>query len=118
MVMLYLLLEPYLIYSFHGKSALEAAIEESRGADKEPPLTKEQQNLCGNAFDKLTKRELEVADSMLKGMSYTEIAKEFEINPSTVLVHQRNLYSKLQIHSKTELLRVAINADFYKDSEE
>jgi len=51
----------------------------------------------------LTLRERQVADLILQGLSYTEIAKELEISPNTIKTHRMLLYSKLEINSKREL---------------
>ena len=51
----------------------------------------------------LTQRECQVADLMMQGLSYTQIADELEISPNTVKTHRMLLYSKLGINSKREL---------------
>ncbi|MEA5137892.1 response regulator transcription factor [Arcicella rigui] len=58
---------------------------------------------------RLTKRELEVVDYLLKGMSYKEIANKLFISYSTVNDHVKKIYSKLEINSKGELLALFIN---------
>ena len=48
-------------------------------------------------------QELRVAELILRGYSYTKIARTLKIKPSTVKTHRLNIYTKLQIHSKREL---------------
>ncbi len=58
---------------------------------------------------RLTKRELEVVDNLLKGLSYKDIASLLFISYSTVNDHIKKIYSKLEINSKGELLALFIN---------
>ncbi|KUG40604.1 helix-turn-helix transcriptional regulator [Pseudomonas savastanoi pv. fraxini] len=52
---------------------------------------------------KLTGREIEVLKLALSGFSNSEIAGKLSVSPETVKVHRRNLYSKLNIKSQSEL---------------
>ena len=54
--------------------------------------------------EKLSSREQEIFDLLLKGSSPKEIAFKLNIGYSTVDYHRSNLYSKLGIHSIQELL--------------
>ena len=51
----------------------------------------------------LTQRERETTQLLLRGFSTKAIAKRLEIAPGTVMVHKRNLFSKLGITSQYEL---------------
>ncbi|PVW17117.1 response regulator [Marixanthomonas spongiae] len=55
----------------------------------------------------LTKREVEVLEQLSKGLSYTAIAKNLFLSPSTVRKHIENSYKKLQVHSKIEAVQKA-----------
>ncbi|MDI9864353.1 response regulator transcription factor [Flectobacillus sp. DC10W] len=57
----------------------------------------------------LTKREIEVVHFLLKGMSYKEIANSLNISFFTVNDHVKNIYTKLNINSKGELLSLFIS---------
>lgn len=51
----------------------------------------------------LTKTEIKIAEMIALGKSDKEIAKELQISPSTVAVHNKKIFKKLNIHSRKEL---------------
>lgn len=55
----------------------------------------------------LSKREVEVLEQLSKGLSYTVIAQNLILSPSTVRKHIENIYKKLQVHSKIEAVQKA-----------
>lgn len=55
----------------------------------------------------LTTREVEVLEQLSKGLSYTSIADNLFLSPSTVRKHIENIYKKLQVHSKLEAVQKA-----------
>ena len=59
------------------------------------------------SFD-LTDREKEILFCLVKGMSYKMVADNCFISIETVNVHIRNIYKKLQVHSKSEAVIKAI----------
>ena len=60
-----------------------------------------------NTFN-LTDREKEILSCLVEGMSYKLIADECTISIDTVNVHIKNIYKKLQVHSKSEAVAKAI----------
>lgn len=52
--------------------------------------------------DPLSDRELEVLQLIADGLMNREIAQELIISPGTVKVHVKNIYSKLDVHSRTQ----------------
>ncbi len=57
-----------------------------------------------------TKREHEVLTGIFKGMSNKEIAYRLKVDESTVKRHTHNIYEKVGVHSRVELvLRLPIN---------
>jgi len=60
-----------------------------------------------NSFS-LTKREKEILSLLVKGMSYKLIADQCFISLDTVNNHIRNIYKKMQVHSKGEAVAKAI----------
>ena len=118
LAVLYLLLEPYLTYSFREKPLYTPSIERQSKPALEPAdfqsvdlqavdFRSLDVQFQSGAFDRLTNKELQVAELSLQGYSYTEIAGALELQPNTVKWHQKNLYSKLQINSKRELFALA-----------
>ena len=53
----------------------------------------------------LTERENQIAALLLKGYTYRLITQELFISESTVRTHIQNIYFKLGIHNKTELIQ-------------
>ena len=56
---------------------------------------------------KLTDREVDVLEQLAQGLSYTKIADNLFLSPSTVRKHIENIYKKLQVHSKLEAVEKA-----------
>jgi DNA-binding CsgD family transcriptional regulator len=57
-------------------------------------------------FLKLTDRERQVAELLLQGRTYKMIAEELYLSENTVKTHIKNIYSKFNIQSKTELIKM------------
>jgi len=57
----------------------------------------------------LTRREQQITQLLLRGHSSKSIARELDIAPGTVMVHKRNLFSKLGITSQFELFSLFID---------
>ena len=60
----------------------------------------------------LTGRETQVLELLSKGKSYTVIADELFIHKETVKSHIKNIYFKLQVHSKAEAIEKALKNKF------
>lgn len=54
----------------------------------------------------LTKREIEITDLFVQGKSLRKVAETLVISTSTAQTHIKNVYRKLDIHSKDELVDV------------
>ena len=67
-------------------------------------------NLSGNTNDSfnLSAREKEILKCLVEGMSYKMIADTCFISADTVNGHIKNIYKKLQVHSKGEAVAKAI----------
>lgn len=63
------------------------------------------------SFEKLSPREKEIANGILKGLSYKLVALECGISIDTVRIHIKNIYRKLKINSKSQLFNL-INKRF------
>ncbi|MCQ1529641.1 helix-turn-helix domain-containing protein [Lutispora saccharofermentans] len=55
---------------------------------------------------KLTVRESEIVALLLKGRTYKMVADELHLSENTVKTHIKNIYSKLNIQSKAELVNL------------
>jgi DNA-binding CsgD family transcriptional regulator len=65
----------------------------------------------------LTKRELEAVGHVCRGLCNKEVAWEMHISPHTVRCTLVNVYAKLNIHTRYELLMWAIDRGLFKRKE-
>lgn len=56
--------------------------------------------------NELTDRENEIVELLLNGRTYKMIAEELYLSENTVKTHIKNIYSKLHIKSKSELIKM------------
>ena len=61
----------------------------------------------GEGLDMLSPRERDVLCSMMEGKCGGQIAQELMISTDTVRTHTRNIFAKLDVHSRLEAVRVA-----------
>lgn len=57
----------------------------------------------------LTKREKDVLENLVRGLSYKMIAHQIGTGIDTVRAHIKHIYEKLHVHSQTEAVAKAIN---------
>lgn len=57
-------------------------------------------------IENLTTREKEIITYIYKGLSNKEIAEDLFISPNTVKNHIYNIYKKLEIKNKVELIKL------------
>ena len=62
-------------------------------------------------IDRLSPREVEIARAFSTGAAYGEIARALRIAPATVRNHLSNIYTKLDVHSKAELVNALRDAE-------
>ncbi len=89
----YLQLEPFFLYNLNRRIPEKEPSEE--------PIAEEKTS--ESILDTLTKRELEVVDLIGYGYSNGDIAKILFISEHTVKDHTKNIYRKLEVHSRFEL---------------
>lgn len=65
-----------------------------------------------NAINNLTKREREIMQTLLLGLSSKESADRLHISIYTFETHKKNIFRKLEINSTNELMRIAIDYKF------
>ena len=66
----------------------------------------------------LTERELEVVRLVATGITNKEIAGKLYLSPSTVKVHLANIFTKLDVHSRTELTMLAVRSGWVEGATE
>jgi len=66
------------------------------------------------AIDGLSDREQEVLAHLAEGASNQEIAETLNISPKTVARHRENIMRKLNLHSRSELVKYAIRKGIIK----
>ncbi len=58
-------------------------------------------------IDNLSPREKEILNQLGRGLQYKQIATSLSLSTETIRTHIRNIYEKLQVHTKEEALRKA-----------
>ncbi len=66
------------------------------------------------ALDGLTDREQEVLAHLAEGASNQDIAETLNISPKTVARHRENIMHKLNLHSRSDLVKYAIRKGIIK----
>jgi DNA-binding NarL/FixJ family response regulator len=56
----------------------------------------------------LTDRELKIIEYLVSGSTYSEIAEKLIISPHTVKSHIKNIYKKMEVHTRASVVRTAI----------
>lgn len=59
-------------------------------------------------LEELTGRQREVLELIAEGLSTQEIAEKLVISPHTVQTHRQNIMRRLNLHSRTELIKYAL----------
>ena len=108
--------EGYILKNTPPVEILEAIKEIYEGGSPMSPtianrvlkMVKSQHSSDSKNLFNLTDREKEILSCLVEGMSYKLIADECSISIDTVNVHIKNIYKKLQVHSKSEAVAKAI----------
>ncbi len=99
-------------------SKLLSAIHEVKngGSPMTPHIARRVVNSFTNfktTLSDLSSREKEVLDLLCEGKNYREMAAELFISSNTVRFHLKNIYKKLQVHSKFEAVIKATAQGFF-----
>ncbi len=62
------------------------------------------------SLDTLTRRERQVLELVAEGLTNPQIGERLGISPKTVARHRERIMAKLNLHSRTELVKFAIRA--------
>jgi DNA-binding NarL/FixJ family response regulator len=65
------------------------------------------------AVFELTAREKQIVDCLTEGLSYKMIASKLLLSLDTVRFHLRNIYKKLHVNSKAEVIAKVLRKDFF-----
>ncbi|MEK7255473.1 MAG: response regulator transcription factor, partial [Bacteroidota bacterium] len=105
----------YLTKSSSARKIIAAIEEVMEGG---APLSANVAKLVIRSFHKntaaspLTKRETEILERISEGKSRTKIAQELFIDVETVKTHIKNIYDKLDVHSREDAIRTAKDKRF------
>jgi DNA-binding CsgD family transcriptional regulator len=59
----------------------------------------------------LTDKEKEIVQGLVDGLSYKMIADSASISIETVRSHIKNIYKKLHVHSKADVIRKSLSGE-------
>lgn len=68
---------------------------------------KNREHSSSENFFSLSEREKEILQLLCKGLEYKEIAVQINISPHTVKKHTCNIYHKLHVNSRAQVMRIA-----------
>lgn len=97
MMLCYYFLEPYFTYALARSKKAKAPLPAEHDKDK----AKE------DPFRELSEQERVLAGFILRGYTESVIAREMNITLNTQKSYRKNLYAKLDVHSKRELFELA-----------
>jgi predicted ATPase/DNA-binding CsgD family transcriptional regulator len=84
---------------------------ESRKRQKEPLYVALVKSADDELAEELTEREQEVLRLVAMGLSNREVAEKLEVSPRTVGAHLANIFSKLNVKTRTAAVRKAVTLD-------
>jgi DNA-binding NarL/FixJ family response regulator len=90
-----------------SQATIEAQHPRSRGVYTRATFAPERAGKR-SSHQHLTRREMDVMKALMQGYSNKEIARELIISERTVQTHLSNIFSKMNVNSRTEAVLVAI----------
>jgi two-component system response regulator NreC len=82
-----------------------ATQETRQGADGVPASTEEETTVD---LEVLSQRERQVLELVAEGLNNQQIGEKLELSPKTIARHRERIMNKLNMHSRTELVKFAI----------
>jgi FixJ family two-component response regulator len=98
------------------KEELSAVIERAFERDRRERLQSTRKRELLKRFSRLTSRENEVLERVLRGQPNKQIAWDLDISERSVKRHRTNLMSKLNVNSVAELVTCAIEVGHADDT--
>lgn len=95
---------------------LGKTIEAALARDAQERALAGRREVLRRQLERLTPREREVLDRVVRGQHNREIALEFGISPRTVEVHKARIMDKLQVERMPELIHIAIELGLVPDT--
>jgi two-component system response regulator NreC len=87
-------------------------LEDYQRLASEKPLSSENNHAVG--LDILSDREREVLELVAQGLNNNEIGQRLELSPKTIARHRERIMNRLNLHSRTELVKFAIKTGLVK----
>jgi len=96
------------------KESIETLLE--GGAPMSPQIARKvinhfQSDSSPKKESKLTNREQDIVTGLVDGLSYKLIAARYDISIDTVRAHIRNIYKKLHVNSKAEVITKSLRGE-------
>lgn len=88
-------------------TAIHAALDQDRKAAEHAARTAD----IDARRQRLTPRERQVLDHLIRGRQNKEIAHDLGISPRTVEIHRARVMEKMEAHNLPQLIRMALAAD-------
>ncbi|MBQ2942661.1 MAG: hypothetical protein IJD97_10575 [Clostridia bacterium] len=104
---LYLMIQHQEILISSLQKKITAAQEKRREPDHNSPRFMEQCNYMAQQLPHLTPTEKAIYDCYISGMSTREVLAEMNIVENTLKFHNKNIYSKLGVSSRKQLIELA-----------
>lgn len=91
-----------IINVYRGEAAMSPSIARKVIQHFRPEPTKKEE---------LSSREMQIIDAMIEGLSYKLIADKLMVSINTIRYHIKNIYRKLQVNSKMEIVAKKIKGE-------
>jgi len=87
-------------------------IEDYQRLSAEKTSPEDTENVVG--LDALSEREREVLEMVAQGLNNAEIGERLELSPKTIARHRERIMNRLNLHSRTDLVKFAIKTGLVK----
>jgi DNA-binding NarL/FixJ family response regulator len=88
-------------------SVIQELIRKINEGEALPPILKIKSGTVENPFHKLTRKEMQVAMSLINGYSNSEICEQLNLKPTTISTFKGRLLDKLRVRQVVDLVHLA-----------